>query len=162
MKICCTIPELINKQSCLYEFFEISDMKYGDHVRKYKEMWIAKLPGGRKNNSKFKKYLCCFCRFQWQKRWLTIFDDYLLYSGGPKKGQNVAKDKLYFNHSLDFDLGVILGYKKSLRIKTLNRDLVIKTYSYHDLFEILYSLALAKQNGNYSKINKYTSFAPER
>ncbi len=78
------------------------------------------------------------------------------------KDQNKAKDKLYFNHSLDFELGVILGYNKSLRIKTLNRDLVMKAYSYHDLFEVLYSLALAKQNGNYSKINKYTSFAPER
>ena len=56
----------------------------------------------------------------------------------------------------------MIGFKKSIRIKTLNRDLVIKAYSYYDLFEILYSLALAKQNGNYSKINKYASFAPER
>ena len=56
----------------------------------------------------------------------------------------------------------VTGSTKALIITTSNRNLLVKCYRKYPFLDLLYSLALAKEKSDYTKINRHLSFAPKR
>jgi hypothetical protein len=81
-------------------------------------------------------------------KYVTIYKDYLDYSYDVK---NEKKERLYFSHFTHFSLQRSeTGASRGVVIQTLNRRLTVRCDNYIDLFDLIYALALAKGNGDYS------------
>ena len=76
-------------------------------------------------------------------------------------------EKVYFNHELNVKIGRgKTGSTKGVVISTLNKEITVKCANEFDQIDLLYSLALAKENSCYiyrkSKPHPNESFTPRR
>ena len=161
LKIVLATPDLQSFES-LSLFLEISEVENENGSRKYKEIYVRKRAGGRYNENQVLLRCGAFWKC-WNKRYLIITSEGVMYSRGHQKSQSFILENLLFDHHFQLKYGKLeTGLNRGLNLIYSNRKLHIEALDLFAFFDILASLTDAFENSPYILQNRFKSFAPVR
>lgn len=147
---------------CLSLFLEVSEVENEGNFQKYKEVYVHKRAGGRYNENQLILRCGAFCRC-WNKRYMIISSEGVMYSKGHLKADSFIRENLLFDHHFKLEYGKQeTGLSKGLNLIYSNRKLHIEALDLFSFFDILASLNEAFVHSPYIVENRFKSFAPVR
>jgi len=161
LKIALNIHALQNFVS-LSLFLEISQVENEGGARKYKELYVRKRAGGRYNENQLILRCGAFWKC-WNKRYMIITSEGVMYSKGHMKVDSFIRENLLFDHHFELKYGKQeTGLERGLNLNYSNRKLHIEALDIFGFFDLLASLTDAFENSPYILQNRFRSFAPVR
>lgn len=155
-----------NSQTHVFEslslFLEVSEVENEGRSQKYKEVYVHKRAGGRYNENQLLLRCGAFCKC-WNKRYMIITSEGVMYSKGHLKVDSFIRENLLFDHHFKIQYGKQeTGISKGLNLMYSNRKLHIEALDLFSFFDIVASLNEAFDNSPYIQENRFKSFAPVR
>ncbi|KRX08542.1 hypothetical protein PPERSA_13023 [Pseudocohnilembus persalinus] len=152
--------EFLWKEDAYWQFLELSDFNH-EGIIKVKETWVEKRAGGR-----FEYQNCCRNLLSminnWNRRYMVITQDGVMYSKGNRNPIKI-REMLLFDSNFKMETGQsTTGKDFGIKLITSSRILVIKAYNFYQFVDIIMSFLEALEISPYTKIHRFTSFAPIR
>ena len=146
-----TIEELQDNID-IKRFFEISSIKYESGTKKIKEVYVRKRAGGRYQENLIMLKCGAFCKC-WNKRYLIINSEGIMYSIGDEEKSAFIRESLLFDHHFKMKYGKSeTGFTKGLILYYSNRKLYIEALDLFSFYDIIFSLREAFKSSDYIKV----------
>lgn len=161
LKVALNLPYLQSYES-LSLFFEISEVENEGGSRKYKETYVRKRAGGRYNENQLILRCGAFWKC-WNKRYMIITAEGVMYSKAHLKADSFIRENLLFDHHFQLKYGKAeTGLARGLNLIYSNRILCVEALDTFGFFDLLAALMEAFENSPYILSNRFKSFAPVR
>ena len=155
------MPDVLNFES-LSLFLEVSAVENEGCSRKYKEIYVRKRAGGRYNENQLILRCGAFWKC-WNKRYIIITSEGVMYSKGHLKVDAFIRENLLFDHHFQIKYGKAeTGLQRGINLIYSNRKLHLEALDTFEFFDILAALFDAFEHSPYIMQNRFKSFAPIR